>query len=79
MQTFRLRIDGRSVSVHTEAEMPLMYVLRGNLGLSDRQPECGPAECGACTVQLDGEPVRACAMPISAAAGKSVTTALSRA
>ena len=77
MPTFRFRLDGKSVAVHTEAETPLLYAL----GLKeDPHAECAPAECGAaCTVQLDGEPVRACAMPVSAAAGKTITTTLLRA
>ena len=70
MPTFRFRLDGKSVAVHTEADMPLLHAL----GMDDPRSACGPAECGACTVELDGEPVRACAIPVSAAAGKSVTT-----
>ena len=71
MPTFRFRLDGKSVAVHTEAEMPLLYALG--------RKECGPADCGACVVELDGEPVRSCTMPVSAAAGKSVTTNILRA
>lgn len=73
MPTYRFRVDGRSVAVHSEAEMPLLHALRRDLGI-DQRSGCGAAECGACTVRLDGEPVRACLMPVSAAAGKTVTT-----
>lgn len=78
MPTYRFRVNGKSVAVHAEAETPLLRALRSDLGL-DAHSACGPAECGACTVHLDGEPVRSCAMPVSAAAGKTVTTTLSRA
>jgi nicotinate dehydrogenase subunit A len=71
MATFRFRLDGKSVSVHSEAEMPLLYALRNDLGLNNPHFGCGLAQCGACTVHLDGEPVRACVMPVSEAAGKT--------
>jgi aerobic-type carbon monoxide dehydrogenase small subunit (CoxS/CutS family) len=54
--------------------MPLLYALRDDLGMNNPHFGCGVAQCGACTVHLDGEPVRACVMPVSAAAGKTVTT-----
>ena len=82
MPTYRFRIDGRSVAVHSDADTPLLHALRApRLRGGDRAPRigCGPAPCGECTVQLDGEPVRACAMPMSAAAGRHVTTTLSQA
>lgn len=82
MPTYRFRIDGRSVAVHSDADTPLLHALRApRLRGGDSGPRagCGPAPCGECTVQLDGEPVRACAMPMSAAAGRSVTTTLSQA
>ena len=74
MPTFRFRIDGRSVAVHSDADTPLLHALRRP---RLRGGDCGPAPCGECTVQLDGEPVRACAMPMSAVAGRSVTTSAS--
>jgi nicotinate dehydrogenase subunit A len=72
--TFRFVVDHRSVSVQSEAEMPLLYALRNDLGLNNPHFGCGLAQCGACTVHLNGEPVRSCVMPVSAAAGKNVTT-----
>jgi nicotinate dehydrogenase subunit A len=72
--TFRFVVDNRSVSVSSEAEMPLLYALRNDLGLNNPHFGCGLAQCGACTVHLNGEPVRSCVMPVSAAAGKTVTT-----
>ena len=74
MAAFRFTVDGKSVSVDAEPEMPLLYALRNDLGLNNPHFGCGLAQCGACTVQLDGEPVRSCVMPVSAAAGKQVTT-----
>jgi aerobic-type carbon monoxide dehydrogenase small subunit (CoxS/CutS family) len=79
MPTFRFRLDGKNVAVHTEAEMPLLHALRNDLGVDNPRPDCGPTGCGACTVHLDGEAVRACVMPVSAAAGKTVTIPRSRA
>ena len=83
MPTYRFRIDGRSVAVHSDADTPLLHALRtprlrgGDPGFP--RGGCGPAPCGACTVELDGEQVRACTMPMAAVAGRSVTTAVSRA
>lgn len=74
MATFRMTVDGKGVSVDAEPEMPLLYALRSDLGMSNPHFGCGLAQCGACTVHLDGEPVRACVLPVSAASGKRVTT-----
>jgi aerobic-type carbon monoxide dehydrogenase small subunit (CoxS/CutS family) len=74
MATFKFALDGKAVSVNAEPEMPLLYALRNDLGLNNPHFGCGLAQCGACTVHLDGEPVRSCVMPLSAAAGKRVTT-----
>ena len=74
MAAFRFTVDGKRVSVNAEPEMPLLYALRDGLGMNNPHFGCGLAQCGACTVHLDGEPVRACVMPVSAAAGKAVTT-----
>ncbi len=72
MTTFN--VNGKQVSVEVEPEMPLLWVLRDELGLTGTKFGCGIAMCGACTVHLDGQPVRACVMPVSAVAGKKVTT-----
>lgn len=69
-----LKINGKSVEVIAEADTPLLWVLRGELGLNGTKYGCGMALCGACTVHLDGEQVRSCVTPVSAAAGKEITT-----
>ncbi|HEY5899501.1 MAG TPA: (2Fe-2S)-binding protein [Burkholderiales bacterium] len=74
MATFRFSVDGKPVSVDAQPEMPLLYALRDDLKLDNPHFGCGLAQCGACTVQLDGEPVRSCVLPVSVAAGRKVTT-----
>jgi isoquinoline 1-oxidoreductase subunit alpha len=70
----QLNINGRSHQVDVEPEMPLLWVLREVVGLTGTKYGCGIAQCGACTVHIDGEPVRSCTFPASAAAGKRITT-----
>lgn len=70
----KLTINGRSHELDVEPEMPLLWVLRENLGLTGTKYGCGIAQCGACTVHLDGQPVRACSTPVGSAAGREVTT-----
>lgn len=69
-----LKINGKSVSVEAEGDTPLLWVIRDDVGLTGTKFGCGMALCGACTVHLDGVPVRSCQTPLSAAAGKNVTT-----
>ncbi len=69
-----LDINGRTVSVDVPDDTPLLWTLRDELGLTGTKFGCGMALCGACTVHLDGAPVRSCVTPISAAQGKKVTT-----
>jgi isoquinoline 1-oxidoreductase alpha subunit len=69
-----LSVNGRPVSVDAEPDMPLLWALRENLQLTGTKFGCGMALCGACTVHLDGQPVRSCTTPLSAAAGRQVTT-----
>jgi isoquinoline 1-oxidoreductase alpha subunit len=69
-----LKVNGKQINVDVEPDMPLLWVLRDELGLTGTKYGCGIAACGACTVHIDGQPVRACVMPISAVEGKSVTT-----
>jgi isoquinoline 1-oxidoreductase subunit alpha len=71
---FQLEINGESRQVDVEPEMPLLWVLRDVLGLTGTKYGCGIALCGACTVHVNGGPVRSCSMPVSAAAGKRVVT-----
>ena len=74
-ETYTLRVNGRSQSVRVEdPQTPLLYVLRNDLDLHGPRFGCGLAQCGACTVHVDGKAVRSCVLPVSQAAGKSVTT-----
>jgi isoquinoline 1-oxidoreductase alpha subunit len=70
----QFNVNGKSQRVEVEPETPLLWVLRDALGLTGTKYGCGISQCGACTVHLDGEPVRSCSVPVSAAAGKRVTT-----
>ena len=70
----QLSVNGKSVSVNAEADTPLLWALRDDLGMTGTKFGCGQALCGACTVHLDGAAVRSCQTPISAAVGKKVTT-----
>jgi aerobic-type carbon monoxide dehydrogenase small subunit (CoxS/CutS family) len=72
--TIRLVVDGRLHEVGSDPATPLLYVLRDELGSANPRFGCGLAQCGACTVHVDGEPVRSCVFPVAAAAGKRVTT-----
>jgi aerobic-type carbon monoxide dehydrogenase small subunit (CoxS/CutS family) len=75
MAIIKLTVDGKPVSVNvTDPAMPLLYALRDDLGMKNPHFGCGLAQCGACTVHLDGEPVRSCVLPATAAQGKRVTT-----
>ena len=69
-----LRINGQDHNVDAPKEMPLLWVLRDVFGLTGTKFGCGIGQCGACTVHLDGKPVRSCLLPISAAGGRSITT-----
>ncbi|MBI3710714.1 MAG: (2Fe-2S)-binding protein [Proteobacteria bacterium] len=73
-QRVTLKVNGRVEAIDADPDMPLLYALRNELGLSNPHFGCGLAQCGACTVHLDGEPVRACATPVSAAEGAEITT-----
>ncbi|MDF2095365.1 (2Fe-2S)-binding protein [Aquibaculum arenosum] len=67
-------INGRAVEVVAAPETPLLWVIREQLGLTGTKFGCGVAQCGACTLHVDGEPVRSCVFPLSEAEGRSVTT-----
>jgi isoquinoline 1-oxidoreductase alpha subunit len=69
-----LRINGTTHSVDVPVDMPLLWVLRDVIGLTGTKFGCGMALCGACTVHVDGQPVRSCVTPVSAAVGKAITT-----
>jgi isoquinoline 1-oxidoreductase subunit alpha len=68
------QVNGKAVSFDDDPSTPLLWVLRDSLQLTGTKYACGIARCGACTVHLDGEPVRSCVTPVSRAAGKMVTT-----
>ncbi len=67
-------LNGQTATVEADPEMPLLYALRGDLGLSNPHFGCGLAQCGACTVHLDGAAIRSCVTALSAVAGGKVTT-----
>ena len=67
-------VNGKKLSVESPPDTPILWVLRDELHLTGTKFGCGMALCGACTVHLDGAPVRSCATPLSAAAGKKITT-----
>ena len=72
MQT--LEINGKKYQIDGEVEMPLLWVLRDDLGLTGTKFGCGIGECGACTVHINGQAVRSCSFPVAAAVGTEITT-----
>ena len=70
----RLNINGTDHDVDADSDTPLLWVIREQVGLTGTKYGCGVAQCGACTVHIDGTAVRSCIMPASAAAGKRITT-----
>src|SRR5690606_25263479 len=72
--TMKLSINGESHEVNLPEEMPILWTLRDVLGMTGTKFGCGKALCGACTVMLDGQPIRSCSTPISAAKDKQITT-----
>ena len=69
-----LNVNGQDHSLDLDPQMPLLWVLRDHLALTGTKYSCGIAQCGSCTVHIDGAPTRACVTPVSAAVGKRVTT-----
>ena len=70
----RFVVNGKSVQVDVEPSTPLLWVLREQVGLTGTKYGCGVAQCGACTVHIDGQATRSCVMPVSAVEGKRITT-----
>ena len=70
----RLTVNGQSHTVDADPDTPLLWVLRDHIGLTGTKYGCGIAQCGACTVHMDGMAVRSCSVPISLADGKQITT-----
>jgi len=69
-----LNVNGRSIEVDVDPQTPLLWVLRDTVGLTGTKYGCGMALCGACTVHLDGEPIRSCVTPVSAIGDQKITT-----
>jgi len=75
MPTYRLRVNGRTASISAwDPGEPLLSALRNTLGLTGAKYGCGLGQCGACTVLVDNQPIRSCTMPVSRAAGRTITT-----
>jgi aerobic-type carbon monoxide dehydrogenase small subunit (CoxS/CutS family) len=74
MSIFQLRVNGGHYTIETDGEMPLLWALRDVLGLTGTKFGCGVAQCGACTVHLDGRPVRSCAVDVGVACLSEITT-----
>jgi aerobic-type carbon monoxide dehydrogenase small subunit (CoxS/CutS family) len=69
-----LTVNGKAHEVDVDPDTPLLYVLRNDLELNGAKFGCGLAQCGACTVHVDGKPMRSCSVPIGSVAGKKITT-----
>ena len=69
-----INVDGKAHSIDADADMPLLYALRDDLGLQNPRFGCGLAQCGACTVLVDGVPTRSCVTPVDSVTGRKVTT-----
>lgn len=74
MAQYKLQINGRTHEVDVDADTPLLWVLRDNLGLVGTKYGCGIAQCGACTVHMNGNAVRSCTLPVSAVRSNPITT-----
>jgi nicotinate dehydrogenase subunit A len=74
MASTQFSVDGKSVTIEGDPAMPLLYALRDDLQMQNPKFGCGLAQCGACTVHMDGEAIRSCVMPVSVMAGKKITT-----
>ena len=69
-----LNVNGKKVRVDVDSQMPLLYVLRDHLNMTGTKYGCGEAKCGACTVLVDGQPMRSCVTPVSRGSDKQITT-----
>lgn len=74
MAAIKLLINQKTHAIDVDPRMPLLWAIRDVVGLTGTKYGCGIAQCGACTVHLEGTPIRSCSIPVSAAAGKSITT-----
>lgn len=75
MPSYTCRINGRTASIHSwDPQQPILYLLRNAQGLAGAKPGCGLGQCGACTILVNDQPVRACVTPVSAIEGRRITT-----
>ena len=74
MPSYTLQVNGRSYNIEADSKMPLLWALRDLVGLTGTKYGCGIAQCGACTVHLNGSPIRSCSTTVAAAANKEITT-----
>lgn len=74
MATITLKLNNKNHTIDADPKMPLLWAIRDLVGLTGTKYGCGIAQCGACTVHLEGKPVRSCSIPVSVAANKNVTT-----
>ena len=75
-QRFELNVNGKVHAIDADPDMPLLYALKNDIGLNNPQFGCGLAQCGACTVHLDGQPIRSCVTPVSAIGSRQGRDAL---
>lgn len=74
MANYKLNINGETREVEADPQTPLLWVIRDEAGLTGTKYSCGIGQCGACTIHLNGNPVRSCSIPVSAGNGQSITT-----
>ena len=74
MASIKIKLNNKQVELNADPKMPLLWAIRDVAGLTGTKYGCGIAQCGACTVHMDGVPLRSCSIPVSAASGKSITT-----
>jgi isoquinoline 1-oxidoreductase alpha subunit len=74
MPTYTLDVNNKNYTVDVDQQMPLLWVIRDFIGLTGTKFGCGIAQCGACTIHIDGSPVRSCSFPVAGAVGKKITT-----
>jgi aerobic-type carbon monoxide dehydrogenase small subunit (CoxS/CutS family) len=74
MAKFTLNVNGKPYEIDADPDMPLLYALRNDIGLNNPHFGCGVAQCGACTVQVDGQPIRSCVTPVSSVGASKVKT-----
>ncbi len=74
MASITLKINNKSYTIEADPKMPLLWAIRDSVGLTGTKYGCGIAQCGACTVHLEGNPVKSCSIPVGTVAGKNLTT-----